>query len=504
YAQVNTDIWKAANLPASGNDPAETLFTRIKRKLGYRLRLVDATFTAAPTPGAPFTFSAHLANDGYASPIQQRPVYLVFDSGTHRYDVPLPGVDPRTWLPGAVTVPTQTVTLPAMAQGSYTVALWLPDQYASLHANPAYDIRLADTGTWNPTTGYNTLATGVTIGTCPGDCTPPSTPTLSSPSHTNTSVALSWTAATDNVGVTGYDVYRNGTRIATVTTTGYTDSGLTPGGYTYTVRAHDAAGNSSPDSNAVAVNVGCTDCVPPSTPANLASPSQTDTSVALTWNASSDNFGVTGYRVYRGGTLVGSPTTTGYTDTGLTASTAYTYTVTAVDAAGNASAPSAPLTVSTGAPPPVGLLLDDFDGSPAYPAAAQNDLGKWTGANCFLGGGGSGVESGGALSLQYNNCGWFGSDVNTDLSAYTYLVIRIKGASGGEQTHFNLNLGGVTKVFGDFTLDGGGHPTITTGYQEIRIPMAANGINRAAPGQLAMGFWYGGASTITIDSISFQ
>ncbi|WP_433445082.1 hypothetical protein [Nonomuraea sp. CA-141351] len=103
------------------------------------------------------------------------------------------------------------------------------------------------------------------------------------------------------------------------------------------------------------------------------------------------------------------------------------------------------------------------------------------GGNCFLNGGGSGTVSSGALSLRYDNCGWFGSDVNTDLSAYTHLVVRIKGAAGGEQAHFNLSLGGVKKVFGDFTLDGGGHPAITTAYQDIRIPMSANGINRASP-----------------------
>ncbi|WP_027346817.1 DUF4832 domain-containing protein [Hamadaea tsunoensis] len=504
YAPVNINIWKAANLAAAGNDPAETLFTRAKRKLGYRLRLIDATFTSAPTPGSAFTFAAHLANDGYASPIQQRPVYLVFDSGTHRYDIALPGVDARTWVPGAVTIPTQTVTLPSMAQGSYTVALWLPDQYASLRSNPAYDVRLANTGTWNATTGYNTLATGVTVGPCPGDCDPPSTPTLSSPSHTTTAVSLSWTASTDNVGVTGYDLYRNGTKITTVTGLTFTDSGLAPGGYAYTVRAKDAAGNVSAVSNTVTVNVGCTDCAAPSTPTGLTSPNQTASTIGLSWTASTDNVGVTGYRVYRGSTLAGTVAATTFTDTGLTASTAYAYTVVAVDAAGNASAASSPLTVSTTAPPPAGRVLDDFDGTPAYPGSALNDLGKWTGGNCFLNGGGSGVVSGGALSLQYNNCGWFGSDVNTDLSAYTYLVVRIKGAAGGEQAHFNLNLGGVTKVFGDFTLDGGGHPAVTTAYQDIKIPMVANGMSRTSPGQLAMGFWYGGASTITIDAISFQ
>lgn len=418
YAPVNIDIWKAANLPAAGDDPAETLFHRAQRKLGYRLRLVDTTTSTSAEPGKAFTFSAHLANDGYAAPIQQRPVYLVLDNGTHRYDIPMPGVDVRTWRTGDITVPAQTLTLPAdMAAGSYTLALWLPDQYTSLHSNPAYDIRLADVGTWNASTGYNVLATGVTVGTCSGDCTAPSAPVLSSPGHTATSVSLSWTPSTDNVGVTGYDVHRGGTTIATVPGTGYTDTGLSPGSYSYTVTAHDAAGNTSLPSDPVGVTVECGDCTPP---------------------------------------------------------------------------------------PPAGLVLDDFDGTPGYPSAALNDLGRWTGGNCFLSGGGAGTETGGALVLQYDNCGWFGSDVTTDLSARTYLVVRIKGAAGGEQSQFNLSLGGVTKVLGDYSLDGGGHPAVSTGYQDIRIPMAANGISRTAPGQLTMGFWYGGAGTVTIDSITFQ
>ncbi|OPG09270.1 hypothetical protein [Microbispora sp. GKU 823] len=83
-------------------------------------------------------------------------------------------------------------------------------------------------------------------------------------------------------------------------------------------------------------------------------------------------------------------------------------------------------------------------------------------------------------------------------------MIRIKGANGGEQNHFNLSLGGTTKLFAEYTLDGGTHPQITTSYQNIRIPMAPNGINRTNPGQLAMGFWYGGNSTITIDEIHFE
>jgi chitodextrinase len=509
YAAVNTDKWRAANLAASGNDPAETCFTRIKRKLGYRLRLLDATFPTTVAPGGALSLSAHLSNDGWSGMIKTRPVYLVLDNGTNRYNLPLSGVDPRNWLAGASTL-TSSVTVPAgAAAGTYKLALWLPDPASGLQGRPEYSVRLANTGTWDAAKGYNVLSTSVSVGTCTGDCVAPSVPSgLTVSGVTNTSVSLSWAAASDNVGVTGYQVFRDGVSVGSPTTTSYTDTGRSPGQtYQYTVRARDAAGNVSGPSSAVSgTTSGCSgDCTAPSAP-TLSSPGKTDTTVALSWTGSTDNVGVTGYEVFRGATLVGSPAGTTFTDTGRTASTAYSYTVKARDAAGNRSAASNTVTVTTDAtaPPPTGLALDNFDGTPAYPSSSQNDLGKWTGANCFLDGGGSGVVTGGALSLRYNNCGWFGSDVGVDLSAYTYLVVRVKGTAGGEQSHFNLGLGGSTKVFSDFTLDGGAHPVITTSYQDIRIPMTANGINRNSPSQLAMGFWYGGNSTITIDHISFQ
>jgi endoglucanase len=86
-----------------------------------------------------------------------------------------------------------------------------------------------------------------------GDSTPPTAPTnLAATTTTATSVSLSWTASTDNVGVTGYDVYRGGVLAGTASGTTFTDSGLTPStAYTYTVKAFDAAGNLSPASAAV-------------------------------------------------------------------------------------------------------------------------------------------------------------------------------------------------------------------------------------------------------------
>ncbi|GAA1018597.1 hypothetical protein Aple_065510 [Acrocarpospora pleiomorpha] len=90
------------------------------------------------------------------------------------------------------------------------------------------------------------------------------------------------------------------------------------------------------------------DTTAPSVPGNLRSTGTTSSSVSLAWNAATDNVGVTGYEVYRGGTQVATVTGTSHTDTGLTASTSYTYTVRARDAAGNRSAASTAVTVQTG------------------------------------------------------------------------------------------------------------------------------------------------------------
>ncbi len=93
-----------------------------------------------------------------------------------------------------------------------------------------------------------------------------------------------------------------------------------------------------------------TDTTPPSVPTGLNSPTKTSSSVALAWNASTDNSGgsgVAGYNVFRNGTSVGAPTGTSFTVTGLSANTTYSFTVRARDNAGNASAQSAPLSVTT-------------------------------------------------------------------------------------------------------------------------------------------------------------
>lgn len=172
---------------------------------------------------------------------------------------------------------------------------------------------------------------------------------LTGVSEDQAKVKLTWNASTDNLAVTGYDIYRSGQKVGSVSgsTTTYTDSNLTANtSYSYYVIARDAAGNSSSASNTITVK---TLSQPPSAPTNLRTTSVNDTSVALAWTASTDNVGVTAYDIYRSGQKVGSvngPSTT-YFDTGLLPSTNYSYYVVARDAAGNTSAASNTVSLTT-------------------------------------------------------------------------------------------------------------------------------------------------------------
>jgi len=181
-------------------------------------------------------------------------------------------------------------------------------------------------------------STTMSTGACP-DTTPPSTPTnLQKSGSTTTSVTVSWTGSTDNVGVTGYTLYVNGAQIGTTTGTSMTATGLACGTtYTVAVDAFDAAGNHSAKASISASTAACSDTTPPSTPSGLTTSAISQTSLTLSWTASTDNVGVTGYRLYLGGSQVGTSTSTSYVFSGLSCGTSYTLGVAAVDAAGNVS-----------------------------------------------------------------------------------------------------------------------------------------------------------------------
>ncbi len=183
-----------------------------------------------------------------------------------------------------------------------------------------------------------------------GDNTPPSAPSgLNATGVSNNTVDLAWTASTDNVGVTGYDVYRNGTKLGSVAGTSTTVSGLSASTtYSFYVVAYDAAGNHSSQSNVIEVTTDADpDTQAPSAPTGLAYSNVTQISVGLSWNASSDNIGVTGYKIYKNGAFLANSTSTSYSVNALSAGTTYQFYVKAYDAAGNLSDASSTVSVTT-------------------------------------------------------------------------------------------------------------------------------------------------------------
>ncbi len=314
-------------------------------------------------------------------------------------------------------------------------------------------------GAWDSNGGKNyPLGTGMSdvqnggvstgVNPCIVDTVAPSVPAaLAGRAVDANTVILTWNASTDNVGVSGYYVYRNGALIATVANgTGYTDNTAAPSTlYSYTVKAFDAAANASGPSAAASVTMpaggntatvyyknsanwgtvnihfapaggnwtavpgvpmtsacsgwksksialgaasglqavfnngagtwdnrgganyalgtglsaissgavtladpcGGVDGTPPSTPTTLISSNVGVSSASLAWTPSTDNVGVTGYRVLRNNVQVGTTATASYTDSGLAPATSYSYAVRAIDAMGNLSAASSALTVTT-------------------------------------------------------------------------------------------------------------------------------------------------------------
>lgn len=210
-------------------------------------------------------------------------------------------------------------------------------------------------GTYSPTatgSGFVEDLNGTVQGVYPFlviDTTAPTTPgPVTAQQITDTTTQFTWTASTDNVGVTGYKVFRNGVLVGTTPTNSYTDTGLTAStAYTYTVVAFDAAGNQSAVSGSGVITTKAPDTTAPTAPGQPVASAITASSLTLTWTAATDNYGVSKYSINRNGTDIGSSTTTSFTDTGLSPSTAYTYTIKAQDAAGNVSAASAATVATT-------------------------------------------------------------------------------------------------------------------------------------------------------------
>jgi len=185
-------------------------------------------------------------------------------------------------------------------------------------------------------TPASTPASDNELPTAPANLKLSSTPTANS-------VSIEWDASTDNTAVAGYRILRNGNLLTETVQTNYTDNTVSGSqSYQYLVVAFDSAQNSASSTLTVntPANVPPPDTEPPSAPKNLKlSATPTTNSVSIEWNASTDNTGVSGYRVIRDNVVINQSiiTTTNYTDISVIASTAYRYQVSALDAAGNST-----------------------------------------------------------------------------------------------------------------------------------------------------------------------
>lgn len=204
---------------------------------------------------------------------------------------------------------------------------------------------------------WSGASVAVSVTTSPvGDTSSPSVPTnLMLANLSGTAFTVNWTAASDNVGVTLYEVQVNGTTFGTTPTPTMSIPGRTPGtSYSVRVRARDAAGNWSALSTALGVNTPAADTTAPTAPTGVTASAITTTSATISWSASTDAVGVTGYEVQVNGVVRGTPTATTLALTGLTPNTAHAVRVRARDAGANWSALSSVLNFSTAplGPPP--------------------------------------------------------------------------------------------------------------------------------------------------------
>jgi chitodextrinase len=209
------------------------------------------------------------------------------------------------------------------------------------------------------------------------------------------STSLSWNSSSDNVGVVQYNVYRSTTsgfapsssnKIGQSGSAGYTDF-VASGTYYYVVTAQDAAGNVSGASNQTSATVS-NDNTAPTAPSNLTATAVSSSEIDLSWSASTDNVAVSGYRIFRNGTQIGTATATSYHDTGAAAASTYTYTVSAFDASGNTSPLSQPQNATTpagsGSALPTGLIaaysFNEATGTTTADGSTNGNTGTLTGS----------------------------------------------------------------------------------------------------------------------------
>ncbi|MFE3867580.1 reprolysin-like metallopeptidase [Flavobacterium sp. LS2P90] len=480
----------------AGTELTVEALSSVARTLNFRLTVrdnhaggpannSDDTIITVNATAGPFTVSAPNTAVSYVGGSSQTITWNV--AGTTANGVNTANVDILLSTDGGTTF---TVTLLAATPNDGTQALTIPNTAGTQN-------RIMVKGTNH--IFFDVSNTNFTITAGSSDTVAPSAPTtLAASGTTQTTTNLSWTASTDNVALTGYDVYQGATLKATVTGTTYGVTGLTAStAYTFSVKAKDAAGNISAASNVVNVTTlaPVADTTAPTAPTTLAASGTTATTTNLSWTASTDNVGVTGYDVYQGATLKATVTTTTYSVAGLTAATAYTFSVKAKDAAGNISASSNVVNVTTAT---TALVYCTSQGN----SVADEKIGK--------------VQLGTIINTSTGGTGYTDfTAISTNLTLATANTITITPAwtstvySEGYSVWIDYNKDGdfidageqvytkaastATPATGSFTIPA----TATLGATRMRVSMKYNGIPTACEA-----FSYGQVEDYTVNIVS--
>ncbi|WP_339660821.1 endonuclease [uncultured Polaribacter sp.] len=244
--------------------------------------------------------------------------------------------------------------------------------YAQGNRNPFIDNAYLATRIWGGNDALDSWGLYIT-----SDSEAPTTPTNVSLSNiTTTTIDVSWNASSDNVAVTKYEIYVDGSLHGNSTNTNYTITNLNSGtNYSITVLAKDIASNKSAQSTAVN-GTTLTDNAAPSVPTNITITNETGTSFIVNWNASTDDSSVASYDIFLNGNLEGTSTTTTYTAIGLNSNTTYSVSVLARDIANNVSDKSSAINATTTAPTST-CGAETFENMPANSGSYSNLT--WTG-----------------------------------------------------------------------------------------------------------------------------
>jgi hypothetical protein len=273
------------------------------------------------------------------------------------------------------------------------------------------------------------------------DTLPPTTPTnVAAVASSPTQATVSWAASADNVGVSGYSVFRDGVRISTTTSTTYADSSLSPNSsYNYTVQAYDAAGNTSPYSTTVTATTPL-DTTPPLI-SSVATTLLTASGANVTWSTdktanSQVSYGTT--TAYGSSTTLDQTFVTSHSQAlvDLSPATTYHYAVSSTDAYGNmaVSADNTFVTPTIDTTPPTVQLTAPSDGAivsgtTVISAQASDNTGV-TGVQFLL----DGQNLGAVIASAPYNLTWNSTTTSNGTHTLSALAYDAAGNAGAATT----------------------------------------------------------------------